>query len=56
MFNGDSIYDGCYVVFGYVIENEGLLVNFKVGDVIESICVFYGLDNLVNLSYVVCFL
>ncbi|XP_024366901.1 peptidyl-prolyl cis-trans isomerase CYP38, chloroplastic isoform X3 [Physcomitrium patens] len=51
--NGDSIHDGRYAVFGYVTENEGLLANLKAGDVIESIRVLHGLDNLVNPSYVV---
>ncbi|KAL8471369.1 hypothetical protein ACS0TY_028864 [Phlomoides rotata] len=46
-----NILDGRYAVFGYVTENEDLLADLKVGDVIESIQVVAGLDNLVNPSY-----
>lgn len=46
-----NILDGRYAVFGYVTENEILLADLKVGDVIESIQVVSGLDNLVNPSY-----
>eukprot|EP00250_Pteridium_aquilinum_P016252 c23025_g1_i1 orf=252-1652(-) len=46
-----NILDGRYAVFGYVTENEELLADLKVGDVIESIKVVSGLDNLVNPSY-----
>ncbi|XP_024385267.1 peptidyl-prolyl cis-trans isomerase CYP38, chloroplastic [Physcomitrium patens] len=46
-----NILDGRYTVFGYVTENEELLADFKVGDVIESIRVVNGLENLVNPSY-----
>ncbi|KAG0558691.1 hypothetical protein KC19_10G047000 [Ceratodon purpureus] len=46
-----NILDGRYTVFGYVTENEDLLADLKVGDVIESIRVVNGLDNLVNPSY-----
>ncbi|CAK8533629.1 unnamed protein product [Lathyrus sativus] len=46
-----NILDGRYAVFGYVTENEDLLADLKVGDVIESIQVVSGLDNLVNPSY-----
>ncbi|XP_052196605.1 peptidyl-prolyl cis-trans isomerase CYP38, chloroplastic [Diospyros lotus] len=46
-----NILDGRYAVFGYVTENEDLLADVKVGDVIESIQVVSGLDNLVNPSY-----
>ncbi|MCL7042000.1 hypothetical protein MKW94_016287 [Papaver nudicaule] len=46
-----NILDGRYSVFGYVIKNEELLADLKVGDVIESIQVVSGLDNLVNPSY-----
>lgn len=38
-------------MFGYVTENEGLLADVKVGDVIQSIQVVSGLENLVNPSY-----
>ncbi|KAF3444671.1 hypothetical protein FNV43_RR14364 [Rhamnella rubrinervis] len=46
-----NILDGRYAVFGYVTENEDFLADLKVGDVIESIEVVSGLDNLVNPSY-----
>nr|GMC56939.1 peptidyl-prolyl cis-trans isomerase CYP38, chloroplastic [Ipomoea batatas] len=46
-----NILDGRYAVFGYVTENEDLLADLKVGDVIESVQVVSGLDNLVNPTY-----
>lgn len=46
-----NILDGRYSVFGYVTQNEGYLADLKVGDVIESMQVVSGLDNLVNPSY-----
>ncbi|KAG7022733.1 Peptidyl-prolyl cis-trans isomerase, chloroplastic [Cucurbita argyrosperma subsp. argyrosperma] len=46
-----NILDGRYAVFGYVTENEDFLADLKVGDVIESIKVVSGLDNLMNPSY-----
>ncbi|KAL2651770.1 hypothetical protein R1flu_019898 [Riccia fluitans] len=46
-----NILDGTYAVFGYVTENQDFLADLKVGDVIESIRVTSGLDNLVNPSY-----
>jgi cyclophilin family peptidyl-prolyl cis-trans isomerase len=46
-----NILDGRYAVFGYVMENEDYLADLKAGDVIESIQVISGLDNLINLSY-----
>ncbi|PIN00027.1 Peptidylprolyl isomerase [Handroanthus impetiginosus] len=46
-----NILDGRYAVFGYVMENEDFLADLKVGDVIESMQVVAGLDNLVNPSY-----
>lgn len=46
-----NILDGRYAVFGYVTENQDNLADLKVGDVIESIQVVSGLDNLVNPSY-----
>jgi hypothetical protein len=33
------------------MENEDYLADLKAGDVIESIQVISGLDNLINLSY-----
>ncbi|KAG9450018.1 hypothetical protein H6P81_009983 [Aristolochia fimbriata] len=46
-----NILDGRYAVFGYVTENEDFLADLKVGDVIESMEVVSGIDNLVNPSY-----
>ncbi|XP_077244061.1 peptidyl-prolyl cis-trans isomerase CYP38, chloroplastic-like [Tasmannia lanceolata] len=46
-----NILDGRYSVFGYVVQNEDYLADLKVGDVIESMQVVSGLDNLVNPSY-----
>ncbi|XP_059294119.1 peptidyl-prolyl cis-trans isomerase, chloroplastic [Lycium ferocissimum] len=46
-----NILDGRYAVFGYVTQNEDFLADLKVGDVIESIQVVSGIDNLVNPSY-----
>ncbi|GLU02047.1 hypothetical protein SLE2022_193190 [Rubroshorea leprosula] len=46
-----NILDGRYAVFGYVTENQDYLADLKVGDVIESIQVVSGLDNLINPSY-----
>ncbi|KAH9300859.1 hypothetical protein KI387_012442, partial [Taxus chinensis] len=41
-----NILDGRYAVFGYVTENQDYLADLKVGDVIESIRVVSGIDNL----------
>ncbi|KFK22233.1 hypothetical protein AALP_AAs42893U000300 [Arabis alpina] len=47
-----NILDGMYAVFGYVTQNEDFLAAFKVGgDVIKSIQVVSGLENLANPSY-----
>lgn len=46
-----NILDGRYAVFGYVTENEDYLADLKVGDVIESVQMVSGIDNLVNPSY-----
>ncbi|XP_061988198.1 peptidyl-prolyl cis-trans isomerase CYP38, chloroplastic isoform X2 [Rosa rugosa] len=46
-----NILDGRYAVFGYITENEDFLADVKVGDVIESIQVVSGLENLANPSY-----
>ncbi|KAF3342080.1 peptidyl-prolyl cis-trans isomerase [Carex littledalei] len=46
-----NILDGRYAVFGYVVENEDFLADLKVGDVIESIQVVNGIENLTNPSY-----
>ncbi|XP_047334798.1 peptidyl-prolyl cis-trans isomerase CYP38, chloroplastic [Impatiens glandulifera] len=49
--SNSNILDGRYAVFGYITENEDYLADLKVGDVIESVEVVSGLDNLVNPSY-----
>ena len=46
-----NILDGRYSVFGYVVENQELLADVKVGDIIESIRVVDGINNLVNPTY-----
>ncbi|KAK9104505.1 hypothetical protein Scep_021349 [Stephania cephalantha] len=46
-----NILDGRYAVFGYVVENEDFLADLKVGDVIQSVHVVAGVDNLVNPTY-----
>ncbi|KAK9090457.1 hypothetical protein Sjap_023634 [Stephania japonica] len=46
-----NILDGRYAVFGYVVDNEDFLADLKVGDVIQSVQVVAGLDNLVNPTY-----
>jgi cyclophilin family peptidyl-prolyl cis-trans isomerase len=46
-----NILDGRYAVFGYVVQNEDFLADLKVGDVIESIQVVNGIENLANPSY-----
>ncbi|CAM8985063.1 unnamed protein product [Rhodiola kirilowii] len=46
-----NILDGRYAVFGYVTDNEDYLADLKVGDVIQSIQVVSGLENLVNPTY-----
>lgn len=46
-----NILDGRYAVFGYVTENQDYLADLKVGDVIESMQVVSGVDNLVNPTY-----
>ncbi|XP_019442576.1 PREDICTED: peptidyl-prolyl cis-trans isomerase CYP38, chloroplastic-like isoform X1 [Lupinus angustifolius] len=46
-----NILDGRYAVFGYVTINEDYLADLKVGDIIESIQVVSGLQNLVNPTY-----
>lgn len=49
--SNSNILDGRYAVFGYVTDNEDFLADLKVGDVIESIQVVSGLENLANPSY-----
>lgn len=46
--SGTNILDGRYGVFGYVVEGQDLLKDAKVGDLIQSIKVVRGAENLVN--------
>lgn len=46
-----NLLDGRYAVFGYVTEGVDILDVLKVGDMIESMKVTKGLENLVNPSY-----
>ncbi|KAK3284011.1 Peptidyl-prolyl cis-trans isomerase, chloroplastic [Cymbomonas tetramitiformis] len=46
-----NLLDGRYAVFGYVTEGVDILEVLKVGDMIESIKVTKGIENLVNPSY-----
>lgn len=45
---GLNLLDGRYAVFGYVVENKEILGKIKQGDVIESIRVVDGAENLVQ--------
>ncbi|NEO45521.1 MAG: peptidylprolyl isomerase [Moorea sp. SIO4A3] len=45
---GINFMDGRYSVFGYVVENKELLRQLKRGDVIESMRVIDGIENLVE--------
>eukprot|EP00238_Polyblepharides_amylifera_P013286 CAMPEP_0196579320 /NCGR_PEP_ID=MMETSP1081-20130531/20065_1 /TAXON_ID=36882 /ORGANISM="Pyramimonas amylifera, Strain CCMP720" /LENGTH=460 /DNA_ID=CAMNT_0041898857 /DNA_START=112 /DNA_END=1494 /DNA_ORIENTATION=+ len=49
--SGSNLLDGRYSVFGYVTINPDALGEMKVGDIIESIRVVDGLENLVNPTY-----
>ena len=46
-----NILDGNYAVFGYVVRGSDVLRELQVGDVIESVKVTKGIENLVNPSY-----
>lgn len=46
--SGANVLDGNYAVFGYVVENQGMLNRIKVDDVIESIRITYGRDRFVQ--------
>ena len=48
--SGTNILDGRYAVFGYVVDGQELLRELKAGDVIKSIKVLDGAENLVNKS------
>jgi cyclophilin family peptidyl-prolyl cis-trans isomerase len=48
--SGANLLDGRYAVFGYIIDNSEALMPLKVGDIIESIRVISGGENLVNAS------
>ncbi|CAG9465786.1 unnamed protein product [Pedinophyceae sp. YPF-701] len=45
---GANLLDGRYAVFGYIVENSDMLVDTKVGDLIENITITSGLENLIN--------
>ncbi|QDZ25059.1 cyclophilin-type peptidyl-prolyl cis-trans isomerase [Chloropicon primus] len=45
---GSNLLDGRYAVFGYVTEGKDFLDGLKVGDVIESIRLVKGEENLVT--------
>ena len=45
---GSNLLDGRYAVFGYVTEGKDFLDGLKVGDVIESIRILNGEENLVR--------
>ena len=46
---GSNLLDGRYAVFGYVTEGADNLGNLEVGDVIKSIRVVEGLENMTFL-------
>jgi len=48
--SGTNILDGRYSTFGYVIENQELLRDLKVDDMIVSMKVVQGGENLVNAT------
>jgi cyclophilin family peptidyl-prolyl cis-trans isomerase len=48
--SGTNILDGRYSTFGYVIENQELLRDLKVDDMIVSMKVVQGGENLVNAA------
>lgn len=48
--SGANLLDGRYSVFGYIIDNAEALEPLKVGDIIESVKVVSGGENLVNSS------
>ncbi|WZN66642.1 cyclophilin-type peptidyl-prolyl cis-trans isomerase [Chloropicon roscoffensis] len=45
---GSNLLDGRYAVFGYVTEGKDFLDGLKVGDVIESVRILSGEENLVR--------
>jgi len=45
---GSNLLDGRYAVFGYVTEGKDFLESLKVGDVIESVRVLGGDENLIR--------
>ncbi len=46
--SGTNILDGRYSVFGYIVDNQELLRDMKVGDEIISMKVVRGGENLVK--------
>ncbi|MBE9126793.1 MULTISPECIES: peptidylprolyl isomerase [unclassified Coleofasciculus] len=45
---GYNLMDGRYAVFGYVVEGKDVLENLQEGDVIETVQVVKGAENLVQ--------
>ena len=48
--SGTNILDGRYAVFGYVTDGQELLREVKAGDIIKSVKIVDGGENLVNKS------
>lgn len=48
--SGTNILDGRYAVFAYVVDGQELLREVKAGDVIKSVKITDGAENLVNKS------
>ena len=46
--SGTNILDGRYAIFGYVVENQELLRDVKVGDVIKNVKILAGKQNLIR--------
>jgi len=44
--SGTNVLDGRFAVFGYTVENANVLRRLKVGDVIESVKIVEGAQNL----------
>lgn len=45
---GANLLDGRYAVFGYIVEGQDAIKEFKVGDKINSVKVVSGAENLIN--------
>lgn len=48
--SGTNILDGRYAVFGYVVDGQDILRELKAGDVIKSVKLVNGNENLINRS------